>query len=74
MREALNDLTDTQRRDVMARFVLMSENARHRGWSPRPPRVTVNQQTNVVVGWAEGDDPAGYDPALHGGAPEPEVD
>jgi hypothetical protein len=78
VREALNDLSDAHRRDVMARFVLSSENARHRGWGPKAPRtVNVQAQQAVIVGWADEpgmDHTLGYDPAAHGGAPEPASD
>jgi hypothetical protein len=76
--EALHDLDDKTRRDVMARFVLSSEMARGRGFSPRAMKTTlVNAATNVIVGWADTpgfDATRGYDPADHGGAPEPDAD
>jgi hypothetical protein len=76
--EAINDFSDAHRRDVMARFVLSSEMARGRGFSPRAKKTTlVNAATNVIVGWADSpgfDATRGYDPADHGGAPEPDAD
>jgi hypothetical protein len=55
--EALHDLDDKTRRDVMARFVLSSDMARDRGLGPRAPRANVvNTAQNIIVGWASDKD------------------
>jgi hypothetical protein len=59
--EALYDGDDAQRRDVMARFVLQSELARNRGFSPRAMRPKFVQQSAVIVGWATDDDSTAND-------------
>jgi hypothetical protein len=58
VREALHDPENAARRDSMAKFVLSSQFAERRGFSPRPAKVEVRAQGAFTIRWMNEDDVA----------------